>query len=267
MSTSSIKKINQPALPMDLIELQELPRPIHGRKYTMYSGTHIAPHTHSFSQFLFAREGNMRIAVNGTSWVIPALYGMWIAANIEHEVWALDDVFLESLDVQPDVPVLQQTLCRVMLVNNVVRELIHHATSYVPRFYDEESKDGRLLIVLLELIEDLPEAPFGLPWPRVERWQALCISIQNSPALPHLQDECAKSMNMSERTFSRHFSQQTGMPFNSWKQRMRLLQGIVMLRQRKPVTEIALNLGYGSTSAFTYAFRNMFGIPPSRFVF
>ncbi|WMY74082.1 helix-turn-helix transcriptional regulator [Buttiauxella selenatireducens] len=262
-----ILKDKRPPLPMDVVDLKELPRPIHSRSYTMYSGTHFAPHTHSFAQFLFARAGNMRIAVNGTSWVIPTLYGMWIQANIEHEVWALDDVFLESLDVQPDVPILQQSQCRVLLVNNVVRELIHHVTLHVPRLYDIASKDDRLLLVLLELIEDLPEAQFALPWPLDERWRKLCFSMQNSPHLPHTQDECAKSMNMSERTFSRHFSQQTGMPFNSWKQRMRLLQGIVMLRQHKPVTEVALNLGYSSTSAFTYAFRQLFGVPPSRFEF
>ena len=58
-------------------------------------------------------------------------------------------------------------------------------------------------------------------------------------------------MNMSERTLNRHFQQQTGLSYSEWLRRARLLEALVRLAQGQPVLRVALDLGYGSHSAFT----------------
>lgn len=55
------------------------------------------------------------------------------------------------------------------------------------------------------------------------------------------------------------------MPFSAWKQKMRILESVMMLKKNKNVTAVALEVGYSSTAAFSYAFRQAFGVPPSSY--
>ncbi|KAE9788871.1 helix-turn-helix domain-containing protein, partial [Escherichia coli] len=75
----------------------------------------------------------------------------------------------------------------------------------------------------------------------------------------------AQHLGMSARTFSRHFKKETGLPFSVWKQKMRILESVLMLKKNKSVTAVALDVGYSSTAAFSYAFRQAFGVPPSNY--
>ena len=45
------------------------------------------------------------------------------------------------------------------------------------------------------------------------------------------------------------------MSMRAWRRRLRLFKAIELLAGHLNVTQIALELGYSSTSAFTYAFR------------
>ena len=78
-------------------------------------------------------------------------------------------------------------------------------------------------------------------------------------------EDWANHLGMSARTFSRHFKKETGMPFSAWKQKMRILESVMMLKKNKNVTAVALEVGYSSTAAFSYAFRQAFGVPPSSY--
>jgi len=52
------------------------------------------------------------------------------------------------------------------------------------------------------------------------------------------------------------------MSMRTWRRRLRLFKAIELLAGDMSVTQIALELGYGSTSAFTYAFRTEMGRSP-----
>jgi hypothetical protein len=65
----------------------------------------------------------MRIDVAGKCWIIPAHYGIWIPNNTEHAVWALDDVYLENLDIKPGF--LEESIneCKVVAISDFARSL------------------------------------------------------------------------------------------------------------------------------------------------
>ncbi|HJU20685.1 MAG TPA: helix-turn-helix transcriptional regulator [Stellaceae bacterium] len=67
---------------------------------------------------------------------------------------------------------------------------------------------------------------------------------------------------MSGRTLARRFDEEVGMSLRTWHRRLRLFKAIELLAGGLSVTQIALELGYGSTSAFTYAFRTEMGRSP-----
>jgi AraC-like DNA-binding protein len=52
------------------------------------------------------------------------------------------------------------------------------------------------------------------------------------------------------------------MPFREWRQKLRLLHALEKLANDRPVTEIALDLGYETPSAFIAMFRKATGRTP-----
>jgi AraC-like DNA-binding protein len=67
---------------------------------------------------------------------------------------------------------------------------------------------------------------------------------------------------MSERTLTRRFEAAVGMSLRSWRRRLRLFKAIELLGGGLDVTRTTMELGYGSTSAFVYAFRTDMGCSP-----
>lgn len=245
--------------------MEVLPQSVYFRTYVLETNKHVAAHQHAFAQFHFARKGSMRIDVAGKCWVIPAHYGIWIPHHIEHTVWALDDVFLENLDIEPEFLPEPIKECKVVAISDFVREFIHYATTTIPEHYDIEGKDGQLVSVLLDVILKLPEVELMLPWPQSPALMSVCRTLQETPGLEHPMAYWADHLGMSERTFSRHFKKETGMPFSAWKQKMRILESVMLLKKNINVTAVALEVGYSSTAAFSYAFRQALGVPPSSY--
>jgi AraC-like DNA-binding protein len=52
------------------------------------------------------------------------------------------------------------------------------------------------------------------------------------------------------------------MPLSQWRRRLRLIKAVEMLGGGCNVTQTALDLGYGSPSAFIFAFRQEMGMSP-----
>ncbi|WP_052282577.1 helix-turn-helix domain-containing protein [Kluyvera genomosp. 1] len=245
--------------------MKALPQPVYFRSYVLAANNHVDRHRHAFAQFHFARQGSMRIDVAGKCWVIPAHYGIWIPHNTDHAVWALDDVHLENIDIEPDFLPSPIDECKVVAISDFVREFIHYATTNTAERFDVKGKEGKLVSVLLDVILQLPEVELMLPWPQNAALMKICRTIQESPGLEHAMEDWASHLGMSARTFSRHFKKETGMPFSAWKQKMRILESVMILKKNKNVTAVALEVGYSSTAAFSYAFRQAFGVPPSSY--
>jgi AraC-like DNA-binding protein len=55
------------------------------------------------------------------------------------------------------------------------------------------------------------------------------------------------------------------MTFGKWRQQLRLLQAMRLLAAGRPVTAVALEVGYDSPSAFIAMFRRTLGTTPYRY--
>lgn len=75
--------------------------------------------------------------------------------------------------------------------------------------------------------------------------------------------QAAQANGMSERTLNRHFQQQTSLTWSEWVRRPKLMEALVRLAQGQSVLRVALDLGYGSHSAFSAMFRRVMGTAPS----
>ena len=255
----------QPVFGQPAPVLMSLPRPVYFRSYPLPDDTGVEQHQHPFAEFLYAREGSMRVEIEGKTLVVPVLYGVWIQAHVPHSILSSHHVLLESLYVDADFAAIEHSGSKVVIVSDFVREFIHYATAHVPEMYDEEGDDAQLVRVLVTLLRQLPDAGFSVPWPGSPLLMNVCRQIQETPGEAHSIEQWASCSGMSVRTFSRHFKKETGVAFSEWKKRVRLLESVVMLKNNRSVTQVALDLGYSSPASFTFAFRQMFGVPPTRY--
>ena len=69
-----------------------------------------------------------------------------------------------------------------------------------------------------------------------------------------------------DSTLTRMFRRETGQSFSAWRQRVRLLEALARLGAGESVTNVALDVGYDSPSAFTAMFRRELGAAPRRYL-
>jgi AraC-like DNA-binding protein len=89
--------------------------------------------------------------------------------------------------------------------------------------------------------------------------------LLEQPGDPRTLDEWAPSTNASPRTLARLFVAETGLTFGAWRQQARVLEAMGRLGGGQAVTDVALDLGYDSVSAFSAMFRRAAGVSPSAY--
>lgn len=225
--------------------------------------TFIASHRHRRAQLLYAIEGVMIIAAPSGRWVVPPTRGVWLAAGLEHTVQMSGNVKMRTVFVEPDAAKLPEASC-VVEISPLVRELILAAID-IPLDYVPDSRDARLMGLLLDELIALPVLPLYLPWPRNARLARVCDRLVQTPSETATLEDWAAEVGMSGKTFQRRFAAETGITFGRWRQQARLLQALEALAHGEKIVNVALDHGYASQSAFAAMFKRHFGVPPSAF--
>lgn len=252
------------ALPGDLKTLRALPRPVYGHVFGLPNRAIRNRHSHPWVQLSYAIKGVVEVITATGRFVAPPLCAVWVPAGVEHGVRCSQDTEIRSLYIAAAAAPLNWTECRVLTVTPLLRELIR-AFSELPVEYDEHGPSGRLVAVLLDQLACAPELSLALPWPHDARLRKLCNVLQAQPDNKKTLSHYSRVLDVSERTLSRLFLQQTGLSFRLWRQRSRLLSALPMLERGDRVTDAALACGYESMSAFIAAFREQMGVTPGDF--
>ena len=121
------------------------------------------------------------------------------------------------------------------------------------------------MAVILDEIRALPITPLHLPAARDPRLVRVTESLLANPGDRRTIDAWAVLAGASGRTLNRLFLRDTGMNFRDWRQQLRLLKAVTWLAEKRPVTTIALDLGYESPSAFIATFKRLLGTTPAHY--
>lgn len=219
-------------------------------------------HQHDCAQLLHSLSGVVRVDTLAGCWVVPPGRGVWLPAGTQHALRNTGKVAARTLFIDPLARADLPASCQIVQISPLLRELIVSALD-LPESYSPASRDERIYELILDEIRLMPVLPFCLPEPETETLRQLCQQIRRAPENHWSSAQAASLTSMSERTLNRHFQQQTGLSFGEWTRRARLLEALVRLAQGQPVLRVALDLGYGSHSAFTAMFRRVMGISPS----
>jgi AraC-like DNA-binding protein len=251
-------------LTQDIRRKQSLPRPVATAASDYAAGHVIDWHDHPRAQLAYAERGVINVATAEGVWITPPERAVWVPAGVRHRVEMSGRVLMHSLYVRPDAAPDLMSQCRVVLVTPLLRELIRRAVA-LPELYDETGADGRLVAVLVDQLTGLDQTPLHLPMPEDARLRRVTEALLADPADGRGLDAWARDAGASARTLERIFQRETGMTSRAWRQQARLLAALRALAGRQPVTQVALDLGYESPSAFIAMFRRAFGVSPGRY--
>jgi len=247
-----------------MLDLEDVSRPVVIRPHDMTRGEEVPLHRHSREQLVYAYKGLALVTTAHGAWVMPPNRAVWVPSNLDHGVKAITDTSMSSLFVTPGLVGGLPKTCSVVAVPKLLRELIRHANAFED-LYDQNGPDGRVIAVIIDMLETLKEVPLHLPMPRDVRLKRIAEAIVEAPADPRTQRQWGDSFGVSERTLARLFPQQTGMSFGHWRQQARLMAALERLADGEPVVSIALDLGYASQSAFIAMFKKALGVTPGQY--
>lgn len=222
-------------------------------------------HRHRRAQLLYGATGLMHVATQAGEWVVPPQHAVWIPPNTAHSVKFVG-VSTRSLYIEPvcAAALRESDRCRVISVSPLLRQLLIEAVD-LPLLYASDRDRALVQLLLLELAA-MPAQEFDIPLPPHPALLAQCQNFLQAPTIHDPADRWASTLFMSSSTFRRHFLQQTGLSFSAWRQRACVVTALAWLVAGKSVNDVALSLGYDSSSAFSTMFRRVTGQAPSFYI-
>lgn len=225
-------------------------------------------HEHPCHQITYARRGTTQVEGPEGWYLRPTAHALWIPAGTRHRTMIrnLDgvSVYFDPAHFAAGAAAHIQTFP----VSAMVGAMLFHTLRW-PAGPAEQAPVARsffhtLGLLCLEQMEAKSGRLFTLPratHPSVAR--AMEAALANPAHASLLQ--ALKQAGMSERSFRRHFQDETGMTWQDWITQARLFHAATLLAEGQRVTDVAAGVGYASLSAFAKAFTHLLGMSPVRY--
>ncbi|WP_032831867.1 AraC family transcriptional regulator [Pseudomonas sp. GM78] len=251
--------------------LDEFLREIDGRACAVSSSATDYPenwvieaHSHQAHQLIYAIEGVMVVHSGLSQWTVPPSRGIWMPSRHIHSIRCVGPLKMRSLFVRPDAFADMPSEPRAVSISALLSELIKVSVD-ITAPYDADSREGRVMRLILDELRILPTLPLHLPQPSDPRIKAVCSALQRDPGDGSTLAHWSARLDLDEKTIQRLFRKETGMTFGQWRQQARLLLALERIAVGEKIIDIAGELGYDSPSAFTSMFKKQFGKTPSHF--
>lgn len=252
-------------LPGHTDDLDRFPRPVVGLTIESDFVGETAPHQHQRAQLIYVINGVVTVEAENGLWTVPPQCAVWIPAGVPHLARSTGRITIGSVYFEADLASSLMEGCGIVFVQPLLRELLIRFIGG-PQLYPEgDTREERLIAVLLDELRDAPVEPLHLPMPKDKRLRRLSELLIDTPSLRLTIDEWGARVGASRRTLSRLFQRETGMSFVRWKQQLHVGLALQRLALGQPVTTISFDLGYESPSGFIAMFRRMLGQTPARY--
>ncbi|MFT6557267.1 AraC family transcriptional regulator [Sneathiella sp.] len=240
-------------------------RPVALRVYDLVeTGIDFEAHHHKWGQLAYTAKGVALVQTEQGRWLVPPGHAVWIPAEKTHSININAAAKFFVLHIDADKTENMPPDCCVLEVSPLLASLISHAEGF-PAKYEPETPESRIMAVILDQMQSAKTAPLLLPLPTDDRLVKLVSILMNDPADTRDLQDLSRSIGTSARNLTRLFKKETGMTFGKWRQQRRIMAAIELLAEDRTVTEVALDMGYESVSAFISVFKQIIGVTPSRY--
>jgi AraC-like DNA-binding protein len=244
---------------LPLIAPGTVPRP--GSLYRDGMHVDLQWHFHDMHKLLYAFEGAIEVESTRGRNLIPRQLAAWIPAGVPHctSIHGIRWVSVFFTSEMVDDP---EQRVRTVMVSALMREMMREAMRW-----PLDGPDCAVRTAFFDAMGKLcgewiaREAKLFLPTSKDARVKhALDYTAQRMDL--SLEAVC-KHVGMSVRSLRRHVKAETGMTWEDYRHRSRLLQAISLLSETdEPVSEIAARCGFESPSAFARVFRRQMSESP-----
>ena len=239
----------------DLLPLRApgtLPRP--GSLYRDGMHVDLQWHFHDMHKLLYAFEGAIEVESTRGRNLIPRQLAAWIPAGVPH-CTSIHGIRWVSVFFTPGMVNDPEQRVRTVMVSSLMREMLREAMRW-----QLDGPDSAVRTAFFDAMGKLCGE-----W--IAREANLFLPTSKDVRVKHVLDYTAQRMDlnlaavcqhvgMSVRSLRRHLKAETGMTWEDYRHRSRLLHAISLLSETdEPVSEIAARCGFESPSAFARVFR------------
>ncbi|MFM2478698.1 helix-turn-helix domain-containing protein [Celerinatantimonas sp. MCCC 1A17872] len=237
--------------------------PIEKSYLTHESGTEVDFHTHQRGQLTIAKRGSVRIQTQQGWWLAIPGTAIWVPAGIRHRAAYTETSELLNLRFEASQLKIPE---QVSLL--VVSALLMALAEQAQQLASSQTEQLDLIRQLLgfQLQDAYSSSSFFIADGKDKRLRAITKMLKENPGCSMTLGQLASFANSSQRTIARLFEKETQMSFTLWRERLRIMTAIERLIIGEPITKVAFDMGFQSSSSFSTAFRKMIGVPPSQYI-
>jgi AraC-like DNA-binding protein/quercetin dioxygenase-like cupin family protein len=222
-------------------------------------------HTHDYGQLISAASGSMYVGTPDRVLLLSPAMAVWIPPDTDHWMRYGSNNVMLYVDVnREEAPQLGKG-CRVVAMTPLLGALF---VATMPEVTDarESSHTDALHVLLRHELLNARDVPLSLAMPQDARVRELAQSALDDPGAVRSIEGWLAEAAASRKTIERIFISQTGMPPSKWLRHARILHAVSLLAAGQKVSSVAFDMGYESSSAFSYMFRQTLGESPSEFL-
>jgi AraC-like DNA-binding protein len=260
MSIDSLPDLNPP----DFGNVCDSGRPVLSFAWRADGAHRAAAHSHVRGHIIFPDSGALWVVTSEGTWMVPPGQAIWIPPRVHHEVYSHGAVSARVLFVDEAYAAPLPSRSGTVQVSSLLTELLLRTVGY-GNDYPPDGPAARLAHVTLDELASMELAPLLLPVCKDPRLARVMERLIEEPSAESSLEHAARAAGASRRTLARLFIKETGLTFTQWKTRLLLVESIERLTRGATVTEVAIDLGYSSTSSFVYMFRTHLGVSPGRY--
>ena len=236
--------------------LGELVKPTGGESYDW--------HSHDFGQLISAASGSMYVGTPGRLLLLSPAMVLWIPPDVEHWMRYGSNNAMRYVDVRKGEAEMIGEDCRIMAMTPLLNALMDGTLPERAAGRAAGHNDALHDLLRLELIA-APDVPLSIAMPQDHRIRQLAEAALDDPGVIGSVETWLADAAASRKTIERLFIGETGMPPSRWLRHARILHAISRLAAGEKVSSVAFDMGYASSSAFSYMFRRALGCSPSDF--
>jgi AraC-like DNA-binding protein len=238
-----------------------VPEPLVRAQGQRYSRGKTPEFAHDRHQLVAVSRGALIISRREARWVVPAGHAAWIPAKTRCSLEPSGQTEANVLYLRSDL-VRPRGLCEVLDNPPLLRALVDHLVRLEALPSDRAGR--RLASVLVDQIDAARRIELRLPTPQHPRALHVADLLMSDPSETVSLVALGQTLSISARTLARHFISDTGVTLGQWRRQFRLTHALTLVASGTPVKEVALEVGYESSSAFVAAFKSALGTTPAR---
>jgi AraC-like DNA-binding protein len=251
----------------EMVDMRQRGRPTAGA--FVYEGRRVTTtrHAHDLHQLEYVVQGVLEVETESGAYILSERQAAWIPAGLGHI--STIDTRVRSVSIFLH-PMLIQPTCQgagIVVVSPLIREMISYARRWPIDRPSSDATADAYFHCFAELLAELldSQTPFSLPTTNHPQLALALKNTRNTLADITIED-AAQAAGMSPRSLRRLCQSDLQMTWREYTQRARLMRAAALLADPElTVLQIATRVGFDSASAFTRAFGQAWGQPPSAY--